>query len=290
MLHSASNSADETSDGFESIVVTSDFEPYESTQLGLGNSSTVGTAQSSKFSVTTIVRDVRRGVFKDGRDPAIEHAGVVVILGFEFGLRRIDEVTIKLDVDEAIAGQADGSVGGGADQDAEILIKARFPQEARGPSTEAPLTQTITASIEPSTAGFSAGGIQFERSTTRMQVGAATLTSFVHGDMAMEWKLEGDGNLRAGVPKSLTCAVLLQTDGLPFEISAAFSAPLFGRLYWAKPQLVIGQKHLWERMGRDSWEAATEWTDFDSDEFHDWIKRKTKNEWAETVLYASFES
>jgi hypothetical protein len=266
---------------FKPITVTSEFEPIDSQQLSLGNASTVGTARSSKFAATTTVQDVRRGVFKDGRDPNIEHAGAVVVLCFEFGVYRPDKVSIKLEVDEADTddGQAQPSPG------AELRIKARYPREARGPSTEKPVTQTITGVIEPSVASVSVGSVQFARSTTRVQSGAAALSSAIIGDMSIAWSLEGDRNKGAGVPGSLACAVLLQTDDIPFEISVEFTAPLFGRLYRAKPKIVINQNHLWERRGRDPWEAASEWRDFDSDAFGDWIQRKTRNDWAEMALY-----
>ncbi|KAK3307882.1 uncharacterized protein B0T15DRAFT_490493 [Chaetomium strumarium] len=284
---------------FEPITVTSEFEPIDSQQLSLGNASTVGTARSSKFAATTTVRDVRRGVFRDGRDPSIEHVGVVVVLCFEFGVYyRPDRVSIKMEVDEAADIDGQAQQPSTSNPEAELRIKARYPREARGPSTEKPVTQTIAGVIEPSVGSVSVGSVRFERSTTRVQRGAtAALSSAIVGDLSVAWSLEGDRNKiinnssnnsfkgAAGVPGSLACAVLLQTDCIPFEISVEFTAPLFGRLYRAKPKIVISQNHLWERRGRDPWEAASEWRDFDSDAFGDWIQRKTRNEWAEMVLY-----
>jgi hypothetical protein len=79
--------------------------------------------------------------------------------------------------------------------------------------------------------------------------------------------------------------VLLQTDGLPFELSVEFTAPLFGRLYRARPKIVIGKEHLWERRLREAWEDEEGWRDFDAEKFQEWIKRRTENRWAETADY-----
>ncbi|KAK4236477.1 hypothetical protein C8A03DRAFT_35615 [Achaetomium macrosporum] len=125
------------------------------------------------------------------------------------------------------------------------------------------------------------GSLQFERSTTRMQTGAAALNYAIIGNMSIAWSFECGRNKGLGVPGSLACAVLLQTDDIPFEISVEFAAPLLRSLYRAKPKIVIRENHLWERRGRDPWEAALEWGDFDSDAFGDWIQRKTRNGWAE---------
>lgn len=278
MQYVAMPSSDSIPDS-EPIQVVSELEPVDPRQLGLGNASTVGTSQVSKFFVTTTVRDVRRGFFKDGRDPSNEHEGIVVVLYFEFGTYSVDEVTIRIDIDRDEEDESDTT-------EKNLVIKARYPSKARGPLTEKSITQKVAGSIAPSVANVSGGSVSFERTAETTRLGAVSLESWTNGKESAIWKLKQDRNLKAGAPKTLACAVLLQTDGLLFELSVEFTAPLFGRLYKAKPKVVIGKEHLWERKSRDSWEAGMDWRDFDSETFKIWVRRRTENGWAETPDYS----
>jgi hypothetical protein len=272
---------------FEPIVIDSELEPIELRQLGLGNAQTVGTSQG-RFIVTTTVRDVRYGVFKDGRDPSKQHEACIVVLHFEFGAQqhRISSVNIKVLVYKADAEETD-EARDGDEHKRDLLIAGRYPLSARGAVTEIPVTRGVSAKIEPSIGGISVGNVAVSKETTFQSVGRTELTSRADGEMALVWKLEEDRNLKRGVPDTLACAVLLQTDSLPFELRVEFKAPLFGRWYMARPKMVIKKNHLWRRMGRDAWEAGLEWRDFDSEEFRVWVMNKTGNVWAEGTDYGN---
>jgi hypothetical protein len=263
----------------EPRAITSELEVVESRQLSLSNAATVGTARIFSFTVTTTVRDVRKGFIRDGRDPDKEHEAVIVVLCFEFGTHKIDRVTIKIDVDEADVDDKNPAEG----DKKQLLVRARYPKEAKGQETSRPVTKTITAST--ALKGLPAPAFTYERSETDTRFGAAELISEVNGELSMVYKLSQDANTRAGVPHTLACAVLLQTDGLPFELSVEFTAPLFGRLYRARPKIIIGKEHLWERRLREAWEDEEGWRDFDAEKFQGWIKRRTENRWAETADY-----
>ena len=56
-----------------------------------------------------------------------------------------------------------------------------------------------------------------------------------------------------------------------------------GTLYSGKAEIPINGQLLWERKGREDGES--EWDDFDSDKFKEWVRRKTENDWAATADY-----
>jgi hypothetical protein len=91
--------------------------------------------------------------------------------------------------------------------------------------------------------------------------------------------------LKSGVPHVLRFAVLLQTDGLPFDAELKFkgSAKQFGVKIGAKKVLSIGSQYLWFRRGAGDLLQDDE--DADSDGFKAWVKSKTANPWAETLDY-----
>jgi len=91
--------------------------------------------------------------------------------------------------------------------------------------------------------------------------------------------------VKTGVPDLLRFAVLLQTDGLPFEAEMTFkgSAKQFGVKVGAKKVVSVGREYLWFRRGGGALVEGSE--DADSDGFREWVKEKTRNGWAEAVDY-----
>lgn len=98
--------------------------------------------------------------------------------------------------------------------------------------------------------------------------------------------------LRSGIPARLRVAVLMQTDGLPFDVEIRFkgAARSWGVKVGGKVAVSVGRRYLWFRGGNGE-EKGVEGgkgevrfdEDADSEGFREWVRSKTGNAWAEGV-------
>ena len=282
----------ESPSGFNPIVLTTELEPASSSQLSLGNRTPLVPAELLNCIVTITVSDVRRGFFVDGKESSKKHEGAVVVFEFEFSsqkrrswnpLNRIDSVKIEISAnEEEMEGQENDPA---PDGDQEIRILERYPISAKGAGSEKQVKKSVSLALEPSALGISGPSLSASRETESTEVRHVNLSSYANGSMCIIWKLEDKGETERGVPDVFAGAVLLHTDGLPFSLDIKFAAPVLGSLYRGQTKVSVESKHLWERKGRDRWES--DWSDFDSSEFQEWVKRKTKNGWAVTSTYGT---
>lgn len=103
--------------------------------------------------------------------------------------------------------------------------------------------------------------------------------------MGVKLHLEENRLHRDGVPDLVRCAVLLQTDGLLFDVELRFrgrTPVLSMRMWGGKVGMRIGERYLWFR-GNGSEELGVE--DADSEVFRRWVKENTRNGWAEVEDY-----
>jgi len=272
------------------FTVITNLQPSKSNQLGLGNSKLVDTSKIRKCSVSTTVCDVRYGYFRDGRNPEKQHEAAAVVLEFEFGSQqrdswkpweRIRQVSINVSVEEA-ENIEPGDAGG-----KELLIAAYYPRSARGTTSE-----LVVNKSKGGTATISAGNVGYARAEGALTVSktysisnAMTLTSTPNGQMSITWKLEEDKTLKQGVPEAISCALLLQTDQIPFDLHIKFVAPVMGIKSGGEVAVPLKNDKLWERKQRAEWEGT--WEDFDSEDFKEWVRRKTAKAWVKEADYSA---
>ncbi|KAL2816581.1 hypothetical protein BDW59DRAFT_9310 [Aspergillus cavernicola] len=276
------------------LVLETELKPLSSEQLGIGDSELVATSQLRKCTVSTIVRDVRRGYFVSGQDPSKQYEASVVVLQFEFGSQRrdswqtwksISHVTVKVSVDEVV--DEDEQDDQNEEDDVDLLIAAHYPRSARGVDTSLSLTKGVTATLGPSANGFAVGSVSIGREMSYSASSAITLSSYSDGNMCRVWELNEDTTLKRGVPDAFDCAILLRTGGRRFELQvefiAEFISPIMKMRRGGEVVVPIPERHLAERQNWTHGQAR--WEDFDSDEFANWVKEKTTNTWAETSNY-----
>ncbi|KAH8901129.1 hypothetical protein GQ53DRAFT_740239 [Thozetella sp. PMI_491] len=279
-----------TPPSLDPITLTTELKLADSSQLSLGNRASIGPTELLNCTVTTTISDVRRGFFVDGKDGRRRHEAVVVVFEFEFGsqerrswnpLNKINTVKVGVSADEDEIVQGSGG-SQQLDDESELRIVGWFPIAAKSAGSEKLVKKKFGVTLDPSALGVSGGSLSLGRESESTEIRCANLSSSRNGDMGMIWKLEEGGEER-GVPGVFAGAILLQTDGLAFSLEIQYTVPFLGRLYKGKTEVSIKNHLLWERKGRESWES--EWDDFDSNEFKDWVKRKTKNSWAAVADY-----
>lgn len=280
----------------EEQVILTDLEPTSNTQLGHGSSKPVSTTKLRKCTISTSIRDVRTGYFVDGEDPSLKHTGAVVILSFEFGSQKrdswkpwegISNIRIQLSVEEV---DEDDFSGKGGEElefaDPELQILAVYPRNARGSTSETMITRSASASLySPPGAVTATGGLSYSQQFTLAN--AITVRSAPNGTMSTVYTLEENKTTRDGIPDVFSCAILVQTDGLPWELEVQFVAPVMGIKYGGKQAVSIGSRFLKERKARAEWERELQWEDFDSENFKRWVERKTTNGWVEKSDYSA---
>lgn len=170
--------------------------------------------------------------------------------------------------------------------DPDLACKSTYPRLAYGPSQDRAISSSRSAELKPAYMDISVGSVSVGRDVSHVQPFRAEYKASSAGSMGVKIDLKENELLKGGVPSTLRFAVLLQTDGLPFDVEVTFkgSAKQFGVRIGAKKVLRVGKQYLWYRRGGTDGLGA-ESDDADSDEFKEWVRTKTGNAWAEVVEY-----
>ncbi|KAF2089525.1 hypothetical protein K490DRAFT_63663 [Saccharata proteae CBS 121410] len=275
--------------------------------LRAGDTDVVSVQPFRKTSITTKVTDFQHCYFVDGRT-CQKHDVCVVFLQFQFNRQkqgghfnqRITDMTIAIRAERG--GQARPLSRWAPTMDAsptytknaakgeqqQLVMKAVLPRVALGAPENRTVKHSLGASLGPEGGGISLGGAEMARETSyKVPYRSSFKTSIDEGGAAI-LDLRENKLHEAGVPEVVDCALVLQTDGLPFTLDLS----LFGRTPFAgirmtgSAELSIGQRYLWVRPWRgDAAKKGADWRDIDSDEFVEWVKSKTENHWADVADY-----
>ncbi|KAH7357275.1 hypothetical protein BKA65DRAFT_496580 [Rhexocercosporidium sp. MPI-PUGE-AT-0058] len=166
----------------------------------------------------------------------------------------------------------------------DLAIKAIYPHSLTGSLTELHKSSTLAAELTPSVNSISIGTIGLTRSTSHTEPHWATYTSSSAGSQGVKLNLKENEVLRSGIPARLRVAVLMRTDGLPFDVVVNFkgAARSWGVRVGGKAVVRVGRRYLWFRGGGGDGEVGFE-EDADSEGFKEWVRSKTGNAWAESV-------
>ncbi|KAH7407131.1 hypothetical protein BKA64DRAFT_665909 [Cadophora sp. MPI-SDFR-AT-0126] len=277
----------------------------EPLQLSHGGSEHISTQPFRKCSISTKITDLRRCWFKDERVGGEgKRDACVIVFELEFGEQvrdsgqRITEMGVWVLVEEV-----DGEDQTPSPQQSDTLppitqvpnpdlaIKAIYPRSASGPLSTRTITTSVTTELTPTFNNISIFTSGVKREKSHIEPHWAHFTTSAAGTQGVKLSLTENALLKTGIPERLRFAVLLQTDGLPFDIELRFkgAAKSWGVKVGAKSVLRVGTKYLWYRRGEEgggdgngNGEVRFD-EDADSERFESWIVQKTGNSWAEGV-------
>ena len=170
----------------------------------------------------------------------------------------------------------------------DLAIKAIYPRSASGPLTTRTITTSLTTELNPSFNNISIGSLGITQEKSHIEPHWAQFTSTSAGTQGTKLTLTENALLKTGIPERLKFALLLQTDGLPFDIEIKFkgAAKSWGVKIGAKQMLKVGSKYLWYRRGSEEGDGEAKFDeDADSEGFKRWVAEKTGNVWAEGVQW-----
>lgn len=170
----------------------------------------------------------------------------------------------------------------------DLAIKAIYPRSASGPLTSRTVTTSLTTELNPSFNNISIGSLGITQEKSHIEPHWAQFSSTSAGTQGTKLTLTENALLKTGIPERLKFAILLQTDGLPFDIDIKFkgAAKSWGVKVGAKQMLRVGSKYLWYRRGSEEGDEEAKFDeDADSEGFKRWVAEKTGNAWAEGVQW-----
>ncbi len=169
--------------------------------------------------------------------------------------------------------------------DPDLDVKATYPRLAHGSLSSRTITSSIGGDLNPSVNSISIGSLSLNRETSVIEPHWASYTASSAGSQGIHIALSENAVLKTGVPGLVRFAVLVRTDGLPFNVEMRFKGSMkqFGVRVGAKKILSIGKRYLWFRQGRGD-EGVLD-GDADTEGFKACVRGKTENGWAERVEY-----
>lgn len=170
-----------------------------------------------------------------------------------------------------------------------LEIKGRYPIAARSKPEMVETTTHKGISASPEFQGINVGNAEMDSTKKYNIPNAMVMEAFPVGQASAVWQIYENDIYKSGVPATVNIAMVIQTDGSPFEISLNFSGrcPLFGALSLKANIAMQIKKGLLEVEKPEEFDADCGLDDTESDAFKEWIKTETQNHWAETVDYDS---
>ncbi|KAK0100598.1 hypothetical protein ONS95_007053 [Cadophora gregata] len=287
----------------------------EPLQLSHGTTEHISTVPFRKCSISTKITDLRRCWFRDERVGGDgKREACVVVFELEFGEQsresgqRITEMGVwvlveEVDEDERQTTKQQQAILTPPITQApspDLAIKAIYPYSASSPLTPLLTTTSLSTSLSPTFNNISILSLSASQEKSHTSHHGARLTTTSAGTQGRKLQLSENALLKSGVPDRVRFAVLLQTDGLPFDVELRFKG-VAGSSKWgvgvkvgAKCVVGVGSEYLWFRRGEGEGEGGSGSVregevrfdeDADSEVFRRWVFEKTGNAWAEGVVW-----
>jgi len=267
-------------------------EDHKYHRLGLAEHKIIETQPFRNCLITTTLHDVVPCQLGDRRTHN-KHDACTVFLQFNFGPqkansdKRIKAMKIEVNVAKSFESGPSTEKSSSSTSSAELEIKGRYPISARSKPEYVETTTHKGISVSPEFQGINVGNANADIEQKYNIPNAMVMEAFPAGQTGAIWQLYENDLYKSGVPAVVNIALVVQTNGSPFEIGLKFSGrcPFFGAFSLKEKIAMQIKKSLLEVDKPEEFDTDCGLDDIESDTFKEWIKTETQNHWAEIIDY-----